>query len=35
MEWLKDADPELANRLEEMFPEPVLKKEGKVIQFPH
>ena len=35
MEWLKDADPELANRLEEMFPEPVLKREDNVIQFPH
>ena len=35
MEWLKDADPELFSRLEEMFPEPAPKMEGNVVQFPH
>jgi|TARA_Y100000310_G_scaffold4432_1_gene5339 hypothetical protein len=35
MEWLKEADPELANKLEEMFPAPVPKREGNVVQFPH
>ena len=35
MEWLKDADPELFTRLEEMFPEPAPKREGNVVQFPH
>ena len=35
MEWLKDADPELFNKLEEMFPEPAPKREGNVVQFPH
>ena len=35
MEWLKDADPELFSRLEEMFPEPEPRMKGNVVQFPH